>query len=100
MQGNDCLCERRRVRALCMPNLAQFHPQIVHFVVVLMLVGVAFRIISLTGKFKFTDHAAAALLIGGAVASYFAWKSGIDAHGPVERIPGARGMVQEHEELG
>lgn len=83
-----------------MPNLAQFHPQIVHFVVVLMLVGVAFRIVSLTGRFKFTNHAAATLLIIGAVAAYLAHESGVDAHGPVERIPGARSMVQEHEADG
>ncbi|HEX7937491.1 MAG TPA: DUF2231 domain-containing protein, partial [Gemmatimonadaceae bacterium] len=81
-----------------MPNLGPFHPQIVHFVVVLMLVGVAFRLISLTGKFKFTDHAAAALLIGAFFAAWVAVQSGTDAHGPVERIPGARAAVQAHEE--
>jgi len=83
-----------------MPNLAQFHPQVVHFVVVFMLMGVAFRIVSLTGRFKFTNHAAATLLILGAVAAYVAHQSGIDAHGPVERIPGARAMVQAHEADG
>jgi uncharacterized membrane protein len=83
-----------------MPNLAQLHPQVVHFVVVLMLVGVAFRIVSLTGRFKFTNHAAAALLIVGAIASYVAYQSGLDAHGPVERIPGVRAMVQQHEADG
>jgi uncharacterized membrane protein len=82
------------------PNLAQFHPQVVHFVVVLMLLGVAFRLVSLSGKLKFTDHAAAVLLIVGAIAAYVAHKSGIDAHGPVERIPGARAMVQAHEADG
>lgn len=81
-----------------MPNLAQFHPQIVHFVVVLMLVGVAFRLISLTGKFAFTNHAAATLLVGAFFAAWFAVRSGTDAHGPVERIPGARTAVQVHEE--
>jgi uncharacterized membrane protein len=83
-----------------MPNLAQFHPQIVHFVIVFMLVGVAFRIVSLTGRLKFTNHAAATLLILGAIAAYLAHTSGIDAHGPVERIPGARALVQEHELQG
>jgi len=83
-----------------MPNLAQFHPQVVHFVVVLMLMGVAFRLVSLTGRFKFTNHAASTLLIIGAVASWVAFRSGTDAHGPVERIPGARAMVQEHERDG
>jgi uncharacterized membrane protein len=81
-----------------MPNLAQFHPQIVHFVVVLMFVGVAFRLISFTGKFSFTNHAAATLLIGAFFAAWAAVQSGTDAHGPVERIPGARTAVQVHEE--
>jgi uncharacterized membrane protein len=83
-----------------MPNIAPFHPQIVHFVVALLFVGVGMRIVSLTGKLKFTNHAAASLLIMGAVAAWFAVKSGTDAHGPVERIPGARELVIEHEEHG
>jgi uncharacterized membrane protein len=83
-----------------MPNIAQFHPQIVHFVVALLLVGVGMRIVSLTGKLKFTNHAAATLLIIGAVAAWFAVKSGVDAHGPVERIPGVRDLVIEHETQG
>ncbi len=83
-----------------MPSLAQFHPQIVHFVVVLLLVGLAFRIVSLTGRLAFTKHAATTLLIGGALAAVVAVRSGTDAHGPVERIPGVRTMVIEHEEDG
>lgn len=81
-----------------MPNLAELHPQIVHFVVGLLLVGVGFRAVSLTGRFKFTNHAAAALLLMGTVAAAFAVKSGDDAHGPVERLPGVRTAVIEHEE--
>lgn len=83
-----------------MPNLAQFHPQIVHFVVALLIVGVAFRVVSLTGKLAFTSPAATTLLVAGGVASWLAFQSGTDAHGPVERIPGARALVIEHEELG
>lgn len=30
-----------------MPNIAEFHPQIVHFVVALLFVGVAMRIVTL-----------------------------------------------------
>lgn len=48
-----------------MPNPALYHPQIVHFVVGLLAVGVLFRWISLTGKPAFTRPAAAALLILG-----------------------------------
>lgn len=81
-----------------MPTLAQLHPQVVHFAVALLLLGVLFRAISLSGKLKFTDHAAAALLILGTIAALVSVKSGDAAHGPVERIPGARPIVIEHEE--
>lgn len=81
-------------------DLAPFHPQIVHFVVGLLLVGVAFRLVSLTPWLKFTNYGATTLLLIGAVAAWFAVRSGLAAHGPVERIPGARQLVQEHEEDG
>ena len=83
-----------------MPNLAAFHPQIVHFVVAMLIVGVAFRIVSLTRWFRFSDYAAVTLLIIGTVAAVLAVKSGTDAHGPVERIPGTRALVTQHEEQG
>jgi len=82
-----------------MPNLAQYHPQIVHFVVALLFVGVALRIASLIPKLKFANHAAALLLLIGTGAAVLAVQSGTDAHGPVERIPGARALVVEHEEV-
>src|SRR2546423_14029475 len=83
-----------------MPNLSQFHPQIVHFVVALLLVGVGARIVSLTGRLKFTDYGATTLLLLGTIAAVLAVKSGTDAHGPVERVPGTRELVMEHEEDG
>jgi hypothetical protein len=83
-----------------MPSLAAFHPQIVHFVVSLLVIGVLFRLISLSGRLRFSDHAASALLILGTIAAAFAVRSGDDAHGPVERIPGTRALVIEHEEAG
>jgi len=83
-----------------MPNLAPLHPQVIHFAIALLLLGVAFRIISLSGRLLFTRHAAAALLLLGTVAAAVSVKSGADAHGPVERIPGVRNAVIEHEELG
>jgi hypothetical protein len=43
---------------------------------------------------------AATLIILGTVAAVLAVKSGLDAHGPVERIPGVRDLVVEHEEWG
>src|SRR6267378_1445224 len=77
-----------------MPNLAPFHPQIVHFAIALLVLGVLFRWISLTGP------AAAVLLLAGTTAAVLAVQSGTDAHGPVERVPGARAAVMEHEEAG
>ena len=83
-----------------MPDLATLHPQVVHFVIALGLLGVLLRVISLLGKGTWLNPAAATLLILAAAAGVLAQKSGLDAHGPVERVPGAREAVQEHEEWG
>src|SRR6266850_248846 len=83
-----------------MPNIGSYHPQIVHFVVALLCVGVLFRWISLTGRAAFTGPAAAVLLLAGTLAAVLAVQSGTDAHGPVERVPGARAAVMEHEDAG
>jgi uncharacterized membrane protein len=83
-----------------MPNIGPYHPIIVHFAIALLIVGVIFRLISLTGRALFTGPAAATLLLAGTAAAYLAVQSGTDAHGPVERIPGVREAVQEHEEAG
>lgn len=83
-----------------MPNIAVYHPIIVHFAIVLLIVGVIFRLISLTGRALFTGPAATTLLLAGTAAAYLAVTSGTDAHGPVERIPGARQAVQDHEDAG
>jgi uncharacterized membrane protein len=82
------------------PNLAAFHPQVVHFVIGILIVGVAMRCVALTGRLKWTGPAATTLLVIGGVAAFVAAKSGTAAHGPVERIPGARSAVEEHEEWG
>lgn len=81
-------------------SLAALHPQIVHFVVGLLIVGVLFRVVALTGRLKWTGPAATTLLVLGGAASWAAAKSGDAAHGPVERIPGVRDAVVEHEEWG
>ena len=83
-----------------MPNIGFFHPQIVHFVIAGAGLGIFFRWVSLTGKLKWTDPAATALIVIGAVAAYFAVVSGTAAHGVAERVPGAVRAVQEHEESG
>src|SRR5579871_4788393 len=83
-----------------MPNLAYYHPLIVHFVIAGTLIGIFFRWISLTGKLTWTNGAATALIVIGAVASWFAVMSGDDAHGVAQRIPGATQAVQLHEAAG
>jgi uncharacterized membrane protein len=80
--------------------VAVYHPQIVHFAIALLVVGVVFRLISLYGRPAWVSPAATTLLVLGTIATFLAVKSGDDAHGPVERIPGARPAVVEHEEWG
>lgn len=83
-----------------MPNIAAWHPQIVHFVVALVIVGVALRWVSLTGWLAFTRPAAATLLIIAAGAAVAAVESGSQAHERVERIPGVAAQVRAHENAG
>ncbi len=80
--------------------MAAFHPQIVHFAIALLAVGVLFRAVSLLGRPAFVSPAALTLLILGMTAVAFAVQSGTAAHGPVERVPGSRAAVVEHEEWG
>ncbi len=83
-----------------MPNIASFHPQIVHFIVVLGFVGVGLRLLSLVLKVEWIKPAATLALLAAAVSGVLAARSGDQAHGPAERVPGARAAVEEHEELG
>lgn len=83
-----------------MIDIAHLHPQFVHFVVALGVAGVILRLVSLTGRLAWTNPAATTLLLVAAATSILAVKSGAEAHGPAERVPGAREAVQEHEELG
>jgi uncharacterized membrane protein len=82
------------------PDIGVFHPQIVHFVVAFLFTGVLLRVVSLFGRPAFAGPAATLLIVLGALASAAAVKSGDDAHGPAERVPGARDAVVEHEEWG
>src|SRR5260370_31643491 len=83
-----------------MPTTGAYPPVVVHFAIALLILGVIFRWVSLSGRAAFTGPAAATLLILGAATAALAAHSGLDAHGPVERIPGARRAVGEHEEWG
>jgi uncharacterized membrane protein len=86
-----------------MPDLGTFgpyHPHTVHFVVALSILGVALRLVSLTGRVAFAGPAAATLILLATLGSVVAVKSGDEAHGPAEAPPGARAAVIEHEEWG
>jgi uncharacterized membrane protein len=83
-----------------LPDIGTFHPVIVHFAIALLVVGVICRLIALTGRLKFTSAMATSLIVLGTLASIVAVKSGDDAHGVPERIPGARDAVVNHEEWG
>jgi uncharacterized membrane protein len=82
------------------PNIGQFHPQIVHFIVALGIIGVLFRLISLFWPRSWLSPAATTLIVFAAGASVAGVRSGTDAHGVAERIPGARDAVIEHEDWG
>ena len=81
-------------------TLGPYHPHAVHFVVALAIVGVVLRLVALTGRVAFAGPAAATLILLAAGASVLAVESGDQAHGPAERVPGARNAVVEHEEWG
>src|SRR5512134_3236904 len=83
-----------------MPDIGVFHPQVVHFAVALLFAGVVARWVSLTGKLTWIGPGATALLLAGTLAAVAAVHSGDDAHGPVERVPGARPAVIAHEDWG
>ena len=80
--------------------MAYFHPPIAHFAIALLVVGVLFRAASLWRRPAFLDPAALSLLALGTISAILAVNSGTAAHGPVERVPGARAAVVEHEEWG
>lgn len=80
--------------------MGYYHPPIAHFAIALLIVGVLFRAASLLRRPAFLDPAALTLLALGTIAALVAVQSGDAAHGPVERIPGVRPAVVEHEEWG
>ena len=83
-----------------MPSLAALHPQVVHFVVALILVGVALRWASLAWRVSWLTPAATTLVALGTLASLVAVRSGTDAHGPVEARAGRAGRGGGPRNLG
>jgi uncharacterized membrane protein len=85
------------------PDIGMFHPQVVHFVIALLFVGVIARIVSVIpmgGRLAFAGPMAALLILLGTAATVIAAKSGTDAHEKAESIPGVRAAVQDHERWG
>lgn len=86
-----------------MPDIGSLHPQVVHFVVALLIVGVAARVVSLIPlgpRWSFSSGMAATLILLGTAASVVAVQSGLDAHEKVESIPGVRQAVNVHQDYG
>lgn len=83
-----------------MPNIGALHPQVVHFVVASLFLGLPIYWLGFLRRPRFLRPMASVLLLVGTVASFIAVKSGVDAHGPAERLPETRDVVVEHEELG
>lgn len=80
--------------------MGAFHPQVVHFAVALLVVGVLLRVVSLLGRPQFAGPAAALLLGLGTLAAVGATVTGDAAHSPVERVPGSAAAVKKHEDWG
>ena len=81
-------------------NLGYFHPIVVHFPMALTFVAAGARILWLIFKRDWMSHAATALFVCAAVGAIIAAYTGDQAHSPVERVPGSRNAVVEHEEWG
>ena len=80
------------------------HPEVVHFAIALVFVGVALRALSLLNlartRLPFIAPAALLLITLGTIALAVAAYTGEAAHRPVEAMPGLRAVVGEHEEWG
>jgi uncharacterized membrane protein len=83
-----------------MPDLAAYHPVVVHIAIGFLVAGALFRFLSLTERVPFASPAAVTLILAGTLAAVIAVTSGEDAHGPVERVPGSYKAVVDHERWG
>lgn len=86
-----------------MPDIGSLHPQIIHFVIALLIIGVLARVVSLLPlgrRLTFVGAMAATLILLGTAASVVAVRSGLEAHELAESIPGVRPAVSLHEKYG
>lgn len=79
-----------------MPDVGFYHPLVIHFVIALLIVGVAFRWASFTGYVRFAGGAAIVLIALGAIAAVIAVRSGEDASVAVEALPGTGAAIAAH----
>jgi len=82
--------------------MGALHPQVVHFAIALLFVGVGVRALSLVTRerFPFIGPMALTLITLGTLAAIVSAFTGDAAHGPVEAMPGLRAVVTGHEEWG
>jgi len=78
------------------PDLGYVHPIVIHFAIALLIVGVLFRCVSLTGRATFAGRAAPCLIVLTTVATVVAARSGEDAHVAVEALPGIGAALRAH----
>jgi len=69
-----------------MPNIAQFHPQVVHFAVALLLLGVALRAVAFIPRARFADYTAALLLLIGTGAAILLVTLGVFLFPAIRRL--------------
>jgi uncharacterized membrane protein len=81
-------------------DLGYFHPIVVHFPIALTFVAAGARILWLVFKHEWLSNAATALWVCATLGALAATYTGDEAHGPVERVPGSRDAVVEHEDWG
>ncbi len=80
-------------------SITPLHPIIVHFPIVMLLLGAIAQIIALWKK-NFYDKAASFLLVGGFLSGIAAYMTGDDAEEFARsHYPGAHSLVETHQDL-
>jgi uncharacterized membrane protein len=85
-----------------MAAMGALHPEVVHFAIALLIVGVGVRALSLAtrDRVSFVGPMAFTLLTLGTLAVIAAAFTGDAAHTPIEAMPGLRPIVTQHETWG
>lgn len=86
--------------SIMLNDLGYLHPLVIHFPIALTFAAAGARIFWVIFKREWLSNAATALWVCAALGGFVAAYTGDEAHGPVERVPGSRQAVTEHEEWG